>query len=603
MKIPINKYWALLKTYLLPQWQRVLVMMGLLIINIALRLINPQIMRAFIDAAIAGSAFQQLMKYGVTFLGIALLTQILNVASKFTNEMVAWTATNALRLNLLQHCIKLDQAFHKAHKPGELIERIDGDVDTLANFFARFVTNIIANIFLVCGILFLLYREDWRVGLGLTAFAVIGIAVLVVVRKIAIPHWTNVRKIRAEFYGFLGEQLTGTEEVRANGASAYVMWRFFNTLRRWLPIDLKASIAGYSMWMTSSGIFTIGRAIAFAISAYLWYQDGITIGTVYLITHYTGLLRGPMSEIRTQLADMQRAEASMGRIEKLVQRQPRIVDGPVDHLPEGALQIEFDDVSFAYNDEVREDASEDPKTTPEINNQEHVNDLVLQNLSFTLEPGRILGLLGRTGSGKTTLARLLVRCHDPTEGQICLGQVSMTDLTIKALRQKVGIVTQEVQLFKANIRDNLTFFDDAVPDERLHQVFDTLGLTAWLSEQPQGLYTQLEAGGGGLSAGQAQLLALARIFLFDPGLVILDEASSRLDPMTEYLMEQAMDKLMENRTAIVIAHHLGTVNRADDIMILERGAILEFGVRAHLADDPHSHFYGLLQSGMEEMLV
>ena len=133
--------------------------------------------------------------------------------------MVAWTATNTLRQEMLQHCLELDQAFHKAHKPGELIERIDGDVDTLSNFFSKFVTNIFANFILVLGILILLFLEDWRIGAALTGFAVISLFLMVATRKIAIPYWTKVRKIRAEFYGFLGEQLTGTEEIRANGAS------------------------------------------------------------------------------------------------------------------------------------------------------------------------------------------------------------------------------------------------------------------------------------------------------------------------------------------------------------------------------------------------
>ena len=164
-------------------------------------------------------------------------------------------------------------------------------------------------------------------------------------------------------------------------------------------------------------------------------------------------------------------------------------------------------------------------------------------------------------------------------------------------------MTQEVQLFKASIRDNLTFFDDSIPDERLHQVFDTLGLSEWLAQQPQGLQTQLDPGVGGFQRDRLSSWHLPRIFLYDPGLVILDEASSRLDPMTEYLMERAMDKLVENRTVIIIAHHLGTVHRADDIMILDQGSILEYGDRTTLAGDSKSHFYGLLQSGLDEMLV
>jgi ABC-type multidrug transport system fused ATPase/permease subunit len=179
----------------------------------------------------------------------------------------------------------------------------------------------------------------------------------------------------------------------------------------------------------------------------------------------------------------------------------------------------------------------------------------------------------------------------------------LTELQVKALREGVGLVTQEVQLFQGTIRENLTFFDTSIPDERLFDVFETLDLMPWLSTQSDGLDTPLASGGSGLSAGQAQLLALARIFLFNPGLIILDEASSRLDPMTEYLMERAMDKLLENRTAIIIAHHLGTVHRADDIMILDKGEILEYGNRLALQSDPNSHFSGLLESGMDEMLV
>jgi ABC-type multidrug transport system fused ATPase/permease subunit len=608
MKISYNKYWLLLKKYLQPQRMWVLGMMGLLAVNIVLRLVNPQIMRTFIDAAMAGGELQLLGKLGLTFLGLAVLTQLLAIFSKFSSEMVAWTATNALRLDLLQHCLNLDQAFHKAHKPGELIERIDGDVDTLSNFFSRFVTNIVANIILVCGILVLLFREDWRVGCGLTVFALIGIAVLVAVRKVAIPHWHNVRKIRAEFFGFLGEQLTGTEEIRANGATDYVMRRFYETLQRWFPMDMKASIAGYSMWMTSSIIFTLGTAVAFAISAYLWNLDVVSIGTVYLIVYYTALLHGPMSEIRTQLADLQRAEASIGRIDKMLQRHTRITDGQHSQVPSGALRVVFENVSFAYHDEVREDAFSGENNQPagdDTADQEMSTggEIVLDDLSLSLEPGRVLGLLGRTGSGKTTMARLLIRFHDPTEGVIRLNGYNLKDLKVDNLRCCVGLVTQEVQLFQASIRDNLTFFDASITDAQLLDVFTTLGLSSWLNQQPEGLNTMLESEGGGLSAGQAQLLALARIFLHDPGLVILDEASSRLDPMTEYLMERAIDKLLENRTAIIIAHHLGTVNRADDILLLEQGQILEYGDRMSLAMDENSHFHSLLQTGLDEMLV
>jgi ABC-type multidrug transport system fused ATPase/permease subunit len=165
------------------------------------------------------------------------------------------------------------------------------------------------------------------------------------------------------------------------------------------------------------------------------------------------------------------------------------------------------------------------------------------------------------------------------------------------------MVTQNIQLFHATVRDNLTFFDDSIPDHQILDVLEKLGLGEWCRSLPAGLDTVLESGGGGLSAGEAQLLAFARIFLRDPGLVILDEASSRLDPATEHLLERAVDRLIRNRTAIVIAHRLGTVQRADEIMILEGGHISEHGARAALAGDPTSRFHRLLQTGLEEVLT
>jgi ATP-binding cassette, subfamily B, bacterial len=167
----------------------------------------------------------------------------------------------------------------------------------------------------------------------------------------------------------------------------------------------------------------------------------------------------------------------------------------------------------------------------------------------------------------------------------------------------VAMVTQDVQLFQASVRDNLTFFDSTIPDERIRAVIADLELGEWYAALPDGLDTEIEAGGRSLSAGEAQLLAFARVFLRDPGLVILDEASSRLDPATEQRIERAVDKLLQNRTAIIIAHRLGTVHRAGEVLILEKGRVLEYGDRAHLAANPTSHFHHLLQTGLEEVLA
>jgi ATP-binding cassette subfamily B protein len=581
VKIPLKRYWALLATYLRPQRARVGLLAGLLLLNIGLELLNPQIVRYFIDTALAGGALETLAVAAGAFIGIALVTQGLNVWATYLSENIAWTATNALRLDLTAHCLRLDLSFHKARTPGELIERIDGDVNALANFFSQFVIHLLGNLILIGGVLALLFGIDWRVGLTMTAFVVLALVILIRIRGVAGAYWTRVRQVSAEFFGFLGEHLAGTEDTRANGATGYVLRRFHELIQGWWPVDRRASLAGYSMWMTTLGVFAVGTALAFGLGAYLWSVGAISLGTVYIIFNYTELLSRPIEQIRTQLEDLQRADAGIARVEELRGIRSRLADGAGAALPAGPLGVAFDDVTFGYE----------------------ADDPVLRDLSFDLPPGTVLGLLGRTGSGKTTLARLLLRLYDPTIGQIRLGGVPIAGAHLRDLRRHVGLVTQDVQLFQASVRDNLTFFNRAIPDAQILVVLDDLGLRGWYDSLPAGLDTELDADGGGLSAGEAQLLAFVRIFLADPGLVILDEASSRLDPATEQLIERAVSKLLRDRTGIIIAHRLGTIGRADRIMILEDGRILEQGDRRRLADDPRSRFSRLLQTGLEEVLA
>jgi ATP-binding cassette subfamily B protein len=597
-----QRYQALLTRYLRPQWTWVLLMTALIVGSIAIQLVNPQIMRSFIDTAQAGGPTEVLLRAALLFLVLALVQQIVSVLAAYVSENVAWTATNALRADLAEHCLRLDMSFHNARTPGEMIERLDGDVTTLSNFFSQFVIQVVGNALLLAGILVLLFREDWRVGLSLTLFVLAAIFTLGRLRNIAVPHWKGQRQASAELFGFLEERLAGTGDIRSSGAEAYVMRNFYQLMRELLKRSLKAGLLVNIMLNTMYLLFALGTAAAFAVGAWLFYAEVLTIGTVYLIFHYTSMLERPINQISHQLEDLQKATAGIVRIHELLSVRSRILDdNPDARLPPGSLAVEFRDVSFGYKDleavgQVAADAA--------------AQEMVLQDLSFFLEPGRVLGLLGRTGSGKTTLSRLLFRLYDPDTGAVRLGHqalpgASLTDIRrvpVTDVRQRVGMVTQNIQLFHATVRDNLTFFDDHTPDERILQVLQDVGLGEWLHALPKGLDTELESGGG-LSAGEAQLLAFTRIFLQDPGLVILDEASSRLDPATEHLIERAVDRLLQGRTAIVIAHHLGTVQRADQIMILENGRVAEYGSRVELAGDPTSRFYNLLQTGMEEVLA
>lgn len=616
MHLPLGDYRRLLGAYLNPQRAGVALLALLLLGSISLQLINPQIIRSFIDATQSGGSEQALLAAAL-FLTVALMQRIVNVATIYVGENVSWRATNALRADLALHCMRLDMQFHQRRTPGELIERIDGDVTTLASFFSELVIKVLGNGLLLLGILILLLREDWRVGAGLAIYALLTLLALLALQPLAVARWAGLSQAEAEQASFLEERLSGTEDIRANAAEPYVMRRFFQLMRA----RLHRSRAAFVMNNLNDGVtrllYAAGYALGLALGVYLFQKGQITIGTVYLIIAYIGSLARPLEEIKKQVGDLQKATASIGRINELLAIAPGIVERPRATLPAGPLAVEFQHVSFGYGEPAAPQpaATGDGETAP-IDQQvlsiglelsapapASSNGRALHAISFRLAPGKLLGVLGRTGSGKTTLSRLLFRLYDPNIGAICLGGVDLRDVSLRELRGRVGLVTQDVQLFQASVRDNLTLFNRCIPDEALLRAIREIGLWDWFQSLPDGLDTRLDAGGGGLSAGQAQLLAFTRVLLKDPGLVILDEASSRLDPATERLLEQAIDRLFQNRTGIIIAHRLTTVQRVDDILILERGHVVEYGARAALAANPHSRFAHLLKTGLEEALA
>ncbi|MBV6452108.1 MAG: putative multidrug export ATP-binding/permease protein [Anaerolineales bacterium] len=581
MNLSFSSYYRLLADHIRPQRGRFFLLAALLFGSIGLRIYAPQIMRQFIDSALAGEALQTLTWTALAFISVALIQQVVAIGVTWLGENVAWTATNALRAELAEHALYLDMKFHNDRTPGELIERIDGDVTELATFFSQFALNLIANGFLLIGILIALFIEDWRAGLAFTVYSFLTIFVLGKVKDIAVPHQKARREAEAQYYGFLEEQLNGAEDIRSSGAVGFSIRELIRHQGEILKHNRKSH---FKRWIIENAMglaLTLGTLLAIVSGYWLFTASVITIGTVYLFVHYINLLEEPFWAMTHEIESFQTIGACVERLTEFKAFQPEVRNDAGSTVDSHPIQLTFDDVTFSYNGD----------------------DSVLTRLSFDLQPGSVLGLLGRTGSGKTTIGRLIFRLYDVSAGGIKINNADLRELHLDSLRRNVAIVTQDVQLFKASIRENLTFFDRTIPDERIIATLEELELGDWYRTLPNGLDTELETGSRSLSAGEAQLLAFTRVFLKNPGLVILDEASSRLDPATEVKLEHAIDKLLKDRTAIIIAHRLDTIQRADDILILERGNVLEYGNRKALADDPASRFAQLLQTGVEEVLA
>jgi ABC-type multidrug transport system fused ATPase/permease subunit len=582
MQAQSARYRRFLGTYLAPQRARMVTLAALMLVDLALQLGLPRVVQTFIDRATGGGELATLIWIGAIYLAVAIGQNWTLVGWQYVAQNVGLIATNRIRADLTMHCLKLDMGFHNARTPGELIERVDGDVSKLENFLSRFVVQVVLNGLLLAGVVVLLFAIDWRVGLPSAVSVAAAVLCARVLTGPLARYSVKERQASAELFGLLEERLSGTEDIRANGAVAYVLRRHIERSRALFRASVTRAVLGVISWRSLNTAITIGATLSLTIGALLALDGTITIGQVYLIFAYTTMLSHPVEELMRQLDDLQQATASIERVQQLFATEPQVAAAERGvALPPGPLSVELEAVSFGYPGD----------------------ELVLRDVSAHIPAGAVLGVLGRTGSGKTTLTRLLLRLYDPTAGAVRLGGVDLRDVPNADLRARVAIVTQDIQLFSATVRDNLTFFDPSIADAQIMAALDALGMGDWVRALPGGLDAVLASGGAGLSAGQAQLLAFARAFLRDPGLIILDEASSRLDPATERQLEQALGRLLRGRTAIIIAHRLSTLERVEHLMILEDGQVRERGLRAELVRDPDSRFAQLLRVGMEDALA
>ncbi len=570
--------WRALIGLVVPHRARLAGMAAVLAVAGALPLAGPLLIGRFIDDAVNGATSTRLLFLAGVYIAIGVTRQLMAVVVAWTAADLAWTVTNELRSELTRHVLSLDLGFHRRTSPGELVSRVDGDVTALSEFIAQFAVKAIAAAVTLVGIVVVVATQDWRIGVGFAVYLFVAVGVMYSLRNQSVDEAASEQAAMGRLLGEVEERLTGADDLRGNGGGSHAVATFQVASKRLLRAMLFREKQAVIFWVVSNAVFAFGGIAILATDAALLTSGSITLGTAYVFFQYTQILREPLGQLADETERVQRAAGGMTRTLELMAERSAIADAGTGSFPSGALSLTFDDVSFTYTDE--EDG------TP-----------VLQHVSLELAPGTTLGVLGRTGSGKTTMARLLLRLVEPTAGQVRMGGVDTSTVPLSHLRARTGVVSQDVHLFAASIRDNLVLFDDTIPDERVRDALTELGLLDWVESMPNGLDTVLGPAGGGLSAGEGQLIALTRLFLREPDLILLDEASSRVDPATEERVTRAIDRLVRGRTAVVIAHRLSTVERMDEILVLDAGLVAEHGSQQELRDTAHSRYARLLATG------
>jgi len=323
----MSSYWDILGRYLAAVRGRVALLALCLALATGLQLYIPQILRAFIDSAACKATDEQLLRLALTYLVLGIANQLRGAGATYLSAYVGWSATNALRADLFAHCLHLGLGFHKDRTPGEMIERIDGDVTSVSHFFSQFVVRVSAAVLLTGGVLVLLWREDWRVGLALTLFTIFAAKLLHWRREIAVEPTRGEREMNAKLYGFIEERLHGLEDIRANGAGGWVMHRLLLTQREWYAKSVRSWWACGTLWLTMGVLFASGYVMTLGLGVWLHQTGVVALGTVYLFFNYMAMLEVPLDQITQQLQEFQKAAAGLGRVRELREAQPVVVTG------------------------------------------------------------------------------------------------------------------------------------------------------------------------------------------------------------------------------------------------------------------------------------
>ena len=557
---------------------------GALAIATALPILASLSLAQFVRLAAHGAPMHQLAPYGVAYALIGLAASGVTILVTWRATLLAWQITNELRNDLAAYVLRADLSFHRDRTPGELVTRVDSDITSMTDFLATVVSRVIAIVAVAVAAVLTLAVVEPRLAPALA----IGLTIVGTVtwsqRDAATAATVIERAADAEFMSTVEQYLAGAEDISALGAGAHGVQRAGRTA----GVMVAASRGRVKAQMQVQGLVRMSLAVAAAIvigwGAFSMTRGWVDVAAVVLGFRFVAAVRQPLEHLTWRLQDAQGATGAARRVMELLAEQ-RVVEAGTDVLVAGPASLHFEGVSLVYDDGDGLDAA-------------------LDNVDLRVESGRVLGLIGRSGSGKTSMARLALRLVAPTAGRVLVGGVDLATITDASLRARITAIPQDVQLFPGTVHDNVAMFAPA-NDADVRQALIDVGLGDWLNSLPDGLATRLSADARddgnrvGLSSGQAQLLALARAMLRHPDVVVLDEATSRVDPATQAAISSAIGRLTKGRTGLVIAHRLETLDSCHDIAVLRDGHLIEHGPRQALADDPTSIYAQLRAMGEE----
>jgi len=531
------------------------------------RVVTPVLVQQTIDRHVTAGPARLGAMLGLAGAGVAMVL-VAAWAARTTNQRLATASERALcglRVRAFNHIHALSMAHHTEEQRGALVSRVTSDVETLGQFFRWGGLAWIINSALMLAALVAMVVYAWRLALVAVATVLPLVVVLRLMQRRVVVAWDAVRTRVGESLAAISESIQGAAVVRAYGVQAQAQRRVMRSVEARRRAEVRAGTIGAFFFPSGELFGVLATAAVLLVGMAIGPAGGLTAGTLVAFAFLVTIFLEPVAEF-TEILDMtQQAVAGWKKVLDVLDTPLEVEDPrPGRSLPARALDIELDRVSFAY----------------------HGGPPVLHEVSTAIPAGTRVALVGTTGSGKTTLAKLLIRLADPTQGAIRVAGVDLRQVSLASLRSSLVMVPQDGFLFDTSVAGNVRMGRPEADDREVRAAFQALELGAWVDGLPRGIHTRVGERGEYLSVGERQLVALARGYLADPGCLILDEATSAVDPATEVTLRNAIARLTEGRTAITIAHRLATAEHADVILVLERGRLVQQGTHAQLLADP-----------------
>ena len=519
-------------------------------------------------------------------IGLLLASVLLRLAFQgiqtFNIQAIGQRLTARIRDDLFSHSLSLSLRFHDGMPVGKLLTRLTSDVDALAEVFGSGAVGVLGDLVSLLVIATTMLLIEWRLGLLLLSTQLpVTLVVLWLQRRYRKANY-RVREELSQLNADFQENLQGLEVVQMFRREQVNGQRFAHTGAAYRQavngtIFFDSSISAFLEWVALGAVATV-----LAVGGWMVTSGAMGLGTLTTFILYSQRLFDPLRQLAERFTQIQGGLTAVERIGELLEKPLEIVESP-DARPlvdSGLGEVIFEDVNFSYRPD----------------------EPILRNLSFRIAPGEHVALVGPTGSGKSTVIRLLCRLYEPQSGRILLDGRDIRSIPIADLRQQLGVVLQDTFLFSGNVADNLRL-NRPISDQRLQDVCSELGLDGLLERLPQGLQTVLRERGGNLSSGERQLLAVARVAIRNPTVLVMDEATAFMDPSTEATLQRDLDRLLQKRTAVVIAHRLATVEASDRILVLRRGELIEQGTHHELRvrDGLYAQLADLQERGLAKL--